>query len=666
MADIATAYVQIIPTTKDIKKSLTDELSGAGEEGAGKFSEAFSKALKVGAAAIGAAATAVGKIIGDSINNYADYEQLVGGVETLFGKSANIVQTYAANAYKTAGLSANEYMETVTGFSASLLASLGGDTQAAAIIADVAISDMSDNANKMGSDMESIQNAYAGFAKGQFTMLDNLKLGYGGTKTEMERLLLDAQALSGIEYDIDSYADIINAIHVIQEEMEITGTTAREASTTISGSLGMVKSAWANVLTAMADENADFDGVINNLVTSVTAFASNIIPRIQVALQGAATLITQLAPIIIEQLPALFEAILPGLLEAAVNLVSQVIIMLPGLIDMGLGLITQLIDSILMALPALLEMLPDIVEQISTSLVDQIPVLIQTGVDLFMSLVDKLPQIINDLMALMPTVVNGLITALLANIPSLIQAGVTLLISLINNLPTIIDTLMAAMPDIITGLISALMECIPQIIQAGVDLLLALIENLPFIIESIVLGVIGIVAAIVDAFKEKGGDMKSIGQNLLDGIWAGIQSTVSSFISNIKNVWANVVASAKEAFGIHSPSRVFNEVIGKNIMLGWQEGIEDNADLVTDAIDNVADMAVEDANATLGVSAALGTASGAEATNTLDTLVSLVSTLSNKLDQIGVYVDGKALVGEIVYDMDSALSRRGAAAARGY
>ena len=263
--DVFQLFGNIAIKNSDAVRAL-QETGEEGKNAESKLGKAF-KAVGNGAVAVGktiaaglaVGATAVAGLVTKSIQSYADYEQLVGGVETLFKESAQKVQEYAANAYKTAGLSANEYMETVTSFSASLLQSLEGDTNAAAEKAHVAITDMSDNANKMGTDMALIQNAYQGFAKANYTMLDNLKLGYGGTKEEMARLLADAQAISGIEYDLSSYADIVDAIHVIQTEMGITGTTAKEASTTISGSIASMKASWQNLLTAISTDDLPFD-----------------------------------------------------------------------------------------------------------------------------------------------------------------------------------------------------------------------------------------------------------------------------------------------------------------------------------------------------------------------------------------------------------------------
>ena len=330
-----------------------------------KLGNTLSKGLKTAAKgatiAIGAAATAVGFLTKSAVQAYSQYEQLVGGVETLFGaggksleeyaesvgksttavrreynvlvKSQNTVLQNSKKAYKTAGMSANEYMETVTSFSASLIQSLGGDTAKAATLADKAIIDMSDNANKMGTDIENIKNAYAGFAKGNFTMLDNLKLGYGGTKEEMERLLKEAEKISGIKYDVSSYADIVEAIHVVQNEMGITGTTAKEADTTIQGSLAATKAAWTNVLTAIAGGNIDLQDSIDALVESGIKTLNNIWPVVSQVLSGIAEMVKQVAPVVAENLPGLISEILPKLLDAASTLVGGLISALPGLIE---------------------------------------------------------------------------------------------------------------------------------------------------------------------------------------------------------------------------------------------------------------------------------------------------------------------------------------------
>ena len=301
----------------------------------------------MGAAAITAASAAVVALGKNIVENYAEYEQLVGGVETLFGESANVVMEYANNAFQTAGLSANQYMETVTSFSASLLQSLGGDTAEAARVADLAITDMADNANKMGTSMEMIQNAYQGFAKANYTMLDNLKLGYGGTKEEMERLLADAEAISGIEYDISSYADIVEAIHIIQDEMGIAGATAEEASTTISGSIASMKAAWQNLVTSLSGGAGDMETALDQFIASAETAAGNLIPVIFNALNGIAGLIDKLAPLIIEKLPELVETLLPQLLEAAGSIVIALVEALPGLLVAIYNGVMSFLDTII-------------------------------------------------------------------------------------------------------------------------------------------------------------------------------------------------------------------------------------------------------------------------------------------------------------------------------
>lgn len=340
-----------------VKIGVDDQASDKISNLSSKLGNGLQTAAKIGTTAVASAAAGITALTTAAVNNYAEYEQLVGGVETLFKQSADVVQRYAANAYKTAGLSANEYMETVTSFSASLLQSLGGDTVAAAEYANMAITDMSDNANKMGTSMEMIQNAYNGFAKQNFTMLDNLKLGYGGTKEEMQRLLEDAEKLSGIEYDISSYADIVDAIHIVQNEIGITGTTAKEASSTISGSVDSMKSAWTNLVTGIADENSNLDTLISNFVDSVEVAGDNIIPRVEQILVGISNSVIKLAPMIEEKLPGLIEAILPGLISAAgvlvTSLAKAIPAMLPPLVDAAMQVIDGIESGLSEKIPAL-------------------------------------------------------------------------------------------------------------------------------------------------------------------------------------------------------------------------------------------------------------------------------------------------------------------------
>lgn len=332
--ELAKAYVQIIPTAKGIKAALENELGGAadsaGKSAGGKFAAGFGKLLggagKVAVAGLAAGVTAAGTAVGalgkQAVSAYADFEQLSGGIETLFGKDAPSVMANASAAFETAGMSANDYMDTAIQSAAALTASLGGDTKAAAKLMDVSITDMADNVNKMGTSMEAVQNAYRGFSRGNFTMLDNLALGFSGTREGMQQLLDKAQEVSGIKYDISSYADIVNAIHVVQEEMGITGTTAAEASGTIAGSISSMQSAWQNLLTGVANGDADVAGLTQRFAGSLKNVAKNLIPVVKTALSGLATLVTELAPELAAELPALIQDVLPSLITAAVTLAT--------------------------------------------------------------------------------------------------------------------------------------------------------------------------------------------------------------------------------------------------------------------------------------------------------------------------------------------------------
>lgn len=386
-----------------IGADVTDVNKGIDETG--KKTSDLGEKIKSGLATVGkaavvgvtAAATAIGTIGTKAIQAYADYEQLVGGVETLFGTSAGSAEEYAAqtgeavddvrmkwaslsraqniimyraqNAFKTAGLSANEYMETVTSFAAALVSSMGGDTEAAAQRADLAITDMADNANKMGSSMESIQNAYQGFAKQNYSMLDNLKLGYGGTAKEMYRLLSDAKEIDetfDAVFSLDekghleaNYSDIVQAIHIVQTEMGITGTTAKEAASTIQGSFGMVKAAWQNLVTGLADPDQDLGALVGNFTDSVVVAGNNLIPRIQELLPRIVEAVTSLVGTVSEQMPALLESVLPSLIEGATSLIAGLMAALPAVLAV-LGDVAPTVIGILV--PALIDLLPQIVQ----------------------------------------------------------------------------------------------------------------------------------------------------------------------------------------------------------------------------------------------------------------------------------------------------------------
>lgn len=390
------------------------------------------RVVKVSAAATTAGAAAVSALTTLAVNSYANYEQLVGGVETLYKDSADKVQEYAAIAYKTAGLSANDYMETATSFAAALVSSLAGDTDAAAELANTAVSDMSDNANKFGTDIESLQTAYNGFAKGQFQLLDNLKLGYGGTKQEMQRLLDDANKLNAAQgkytkYTIDNYADIVQAVHDIQTEMDITGTTAREASSTIQGSTSAAKAAWSNLVTGVADDNADFILLVNDFVDSVGTAAQNILPRIEIALDGAAKLIEHLVPPIMAKLPALIETVLPKLARSAVNIVQKLVSEIKAnagkLIDSAVQIITVLGNGIYQMLPTVAQSALQIILTMVSKLNENLPQMLDTAGRMLIAFVQGISNHLPDIVKAAGSIIGTLLTYFVNHLPEIVNGA---------------------------------------------------------------------------------------------------------------------------------------------------------------------------------------------------------------------------------------------------
>ena len=512
--------IKAIKNTTDTAEKSESKLSNA----FGKIGGAAVKVGKVVAAGVAVGATAIGALTKSAVDGYADFEQLVGGVETLFGTQGMTMSEYAIsvgksvleinqeynrlnaaqelvmrnaeNAYKTAGLSANEYMETVTSFSAALIQSLDGDTLKAADAANQAIVDMSDNANKMGSSMESIQNAYQGFAKQNYTMLDNLKLGYGGTKEEMQRLLDDATKLSGVEYDLSSYADIVDAIHVVQTEMGITGTTAKEASTTISGSISSMKSAWQNLVAGLGNEDANLSVLIDNLVDSAMTVTDNVMPRIEVILNKITEAITKIVPKITSKMPTIINSLLPSLINGAIALMNGLVQSMPAIIDALMGALPDLIGGIMQMAFALMEALPQIMDVICS----------------------KLPEAIELLCAALP-----------AMIPSLVKGLITMIVTLMTYMPQFIQPIIDYLPDIIEAITTSLLDNLPALVEVGGNLLMGLFE-----------GMLQLVAKIPE---------------ILDMIFAAI--------------WEGLVI----LFDIHSPSRKMAE-LGEFIILGLINGIQ--------------------------------------------------------------------------------------------
>lgn len=671
-----------------VKIGVDDQASNKLSNLSSKLGNGLKTAAKIGTAAVGAAAAGITALTTAAVNNYAEYEQLVGGVQTLFTQSASasdafansirndakavkefqkanglavdgilgpktmaaieakygqmqeistkavdMVKESAANAYKTAGMSANEYMSTVTSFSASLIQSLGGDTEAAAEYADRAIISMSDNANKMGTSIDMIQNAYQGFAKQNYTMLDNLKLGYGGTKTEMERLIEDASKMADVQERLGitvdessmSFDNIVNAIQVVQEKMGIAGATALEAGTTIEGSVNAMKSAWTNLVTGFADGNADIEGLINNLVTTIVGDGTennlgvigNVLPAIETALGGIAKLIEGAAPKIIEILPGLVERVVPSVISAATGMVNAVIAVLPdllntvvdaliqnapALITAAIGLVQSLIQGIQDNYQILVDGAIQIVTQLATGILNMLPKIVKLGLDLIVSLANgianSLPELIPTIMDVILQIVDTLTDP--KNLSNLLQAALSIITQLawglVDSIPALIDSVMTLIENIVTFLIDP--ANLAMLIQAAIELVVALGMGLIQAIPKLMLAVPKLIAGIVGYFLNY--DWGSLGTNLVDGFKRGIQNAWRSLTRWFKNLFGDLIGIAKKILGIASPSKVFKK-LGSWTADGFGIGFEDEFGRVKKDIED----SLSFGDASVGISASV-------------------------------------------------------------
>lgn len=465
--ELARAYVTIVPSMEGARTTITEELTGAaesaGSEGGGRagaaFAGAFGTAARVGAAAVTAVATGVAALTTQAVNSYAEYEQLTGGIETLYGEASATMMQYAQEAATATGQDMNSYMTAAIATSAAMLTAVEGDQARAAELTNLSMIDMADNANKLGTDMEAIQNAYRGFSRGNFTMLDNLALGYAGTAAGMQQLLDDARAISGIDYDISSYSDIVEAIHVIQEEMGIAGTTAEEASETITGSLGALGASWQNLITNVANPDADLNALIDNLVDNAGTALNNLVPVISNALSGISQVIVTLAPIIAAELPGLVSSILPPLLTAA------------GDILMALG------QGLIMALPALAPVAADLIVELVTFVLDNLPLVIDAAMQIIVAIVSGIALALPELIPSAVSCVEQVVTTLIDNIDLLLPAALELMLGLALGLVAAIPDLLACIPTIADALRNELTEIGPSIANAAISWGADLIQN---------------------------------------------------------------------------------------------------------------------------------------------------------------------------------------------
>lgn len=571
------------------------------EKSGSKLSTKFLGAAKVvgaGVSAIaGVTASAVSLITKGAVDSYANYEQLVGGVQKLYGNAGQSLEEYAKStgqsvdkargewkkleeaqnlvvknaeqAYKTSGMSMNDYMETATSFSAALVNSLGGDTKKAAEQTDVAMRAISDNVNTFGSDMESVQNAFQGFAKQNYTMLDNLKLGYGGTKEGMQQLIDDANAYGASvgkasDLSIDSFSDIVTAIELVQEKQGIAGTTAREAATTLEGSLTMTKAAWQNVLTALG--TGDLEKISENVIAlgdSAATYIDNLIPVIENIFSSLPNALEPIIEKIGEKLPELIDKVVPAFIQlvgslgsiiadAIPQLVEILVENLPLLIDAGVEIVASLISGIGEAMPTLIPAAVDAILTIVQGLLDNIPMLVEAAVTLIVGLAEGLINALPILLEMAPQIIESLVSALIGASEMLVSAALQIIMVLvagiIDNLPQILQ----AAIEIVTSLVSGIIGAFPQVVRAA--------------------------GALIKTFWNTLGSVKwgELGTNIIKGIAKGISNAKKIIVTAVKEAASGALKAVKALLGIHSPSTVFRDQVGKNMALGLAEGFEDN------------------------------------------------------------------------------------------
>lgn len=632
-----------------VKIAVDDQASGPIETIAGKLEKGLEAASKIGLMAVSAASTGIVTLAKGAVENYAEYEQLEGGAETLFKNSADRLMGYADSAYKTAGLSANDYLSTATSFAASLISSLEGDTDAAVEYANMAITDMSDNANKMGTDVEMIQNAYQGFAKGNYTMLDNLKLGYGGTATEMARLVNESGLLSeaqqinltdtkniGNALREVGFDTIVEAIHEVQTEMGISGitaeeaaaavasgamtqeeafnamgTTAKEASDTISGSLSSAGAAWQNLLTDLADGDADLELSIDQFVDSVVVAADNLIPAIEQALTGIEELIDRLFPEIMERIPVIMNEVLPDIVESAVSIVETFVQGLSDnqemIADTTVDTMMLLVDSASEQLPAIIELAATIIESLVGGIGENQKEIVDSAFIIITTLIESSLELLPDIVAVGLQILESIAEGIIEHVPSLIETATEVITELARMLlePEMIMRLNNASTEILVVLAEGLTDAIPQLMDTAVEIILRFVDymlspgNRAEMIAMSVEMIGAIVTGLLTAAAELGAAALTLVSEILyafgDADWVQLgKDTVNGILEGLKRTWDDLTDWFDESFdklldsilellGIHSPSRVFAD-IGENMALGVGEGWGKAFDDISDDI----------------------------------------------------------------------------------
>lgn len=590
--ELAKAYVQIVPSAQGIKGSITSVLSPEADSAGKKAGTGIAGAIKKAIATAG-----IGIALKKAITEGAALEQSTGGIETLFKDSADTMKKYAQEAYKTAGVSANSYMEQATSFSASLLQSVSGDTKAAANAANQAIIDMADNSNKMGTSLQDIQNAYQGFAKQNYTMLDNLKLGYGGTKTEMERLLADAQKLSGVKYDISNLSDVYEAIHVIQNSLGITGTTAVEAASTLSGSFASMKAAFNNFLGYLVI-GEDIKPYIKQLVqTAATFLFNNLLPAIGniiTSLPSAlVTFVTTALPIIAEQGKRMIDAVISGINGG-----------FPSMIGSGAEGVTNFITGMVNNLPDVIKGIGDIITNLLEAILDAMPEFLAKGAE----------------------IIQNLVSGITSKLPDIVTSAI----------------------NIITKIASTIIKNLPQIISGGIKIISSLLAGIIKAIPALVAGLPKVAKAITSYFGKI--NWGSVGKAIISGIAKGIIGAISILKDAVVSAAKSALNGIKSFLGINSPSRVFRDQVGKMMGLGIAEGITGEENAVNEAVKRLTSASVTTGKIDTSYNTSGGNFAAKSITeNIINGLGGLLQGAPEGNYTINLNVDGKTLA-QILFD----------------
>ena len=624
-----------------VKITCDDQASGEVDKIGDGIKNKLGAAAKAGVAAVAAVGTATVAIGKTALDAYSNYEQLVGGIDTLFKASSGKMQQYAANAYQTAGVSANRYMEISTSFAAALISSLGGNTEAAADMANTAITDMSDNANKMGTSLETVQEAYMSLSRGNYEMLDSLKLGYGGTKSELERLLSDAEKFSAAQgkvrdFSVDSYSDIVEAIHIVQDEMGITGTTAEEAATTIEGSVNMAKAAWDNWLAGLGNEDADMGGLTDQLVGSVVTAGENIIPRVGQIMTTLGQTVADYAPGVGLYLRNALISVLPeavqGPMRDAFAGVDKVVGKLESVFNDNLKPAADAADSVFSAISSGVKTFGDAVNDLVLPAIDQLspafndffgaiqtaqPLLefianiigigiaaaISTAIKLFAAITEVVAFVITGFAQLYENIsgfVTGVVQFFTVDLPNAINKLVQWFAQLPGNIAAFLSMVITRVVAWVANMAANAVNAGSRFISGIAGFLSALPGNVASWLAGVISTVIGWVSQfasnatsaatqfasnLIDGLTSIPGRVISIGSNIIQGLVKGVTGAADKLIDAVKGAVGDAIEGAKNLLGIHSPSRVFRE-IGQYTMQGAALGVDDDADLLSKSTDN--------------------------------------------------------------------------------